>query len=87
MIDKMSAEKNVNDKTPPTFIFITQDDQAVPVQNALLFYEALCAHHVPAELHVYQHGKHGVGLAKDDPVLSTWPQHFIDWLERLPLAK
>lgn len=87
MIDKMSAEKNVNEKTPPAFIFITQDDNAVPVQNALMFYEALCAHHVLAELHVYQHGRHGVGLAKEDPVLSTWPQHFIDWLERLPLDK
>ena len=87
MINKMSAEKNVNEKTPPTFIFITQDDQAVPVQNALLFYGALCEHKVLAELHVYQHGKHGVGLAKDDPVLSTWGQHFIDWVERLPLAK
>lgn len=87
MIEKMSAEKNVNEKTPPAFIFITQDDQAVPVQNALLFYNALCEHQVPAELHVYQHGRHGVGLAQDDPVLSTWPGHFIAWLERLPLAR
>ena len=87
LIDKMSAEKNVNEKTPPTFIFITQDDQAVPVQNAMMFYEALCKHGVLAELHVYQHGKHGVGLAKDDPILSTWPGHFIAWLGRLPAGK
>lgn len=87
MIDKMSAEKNVNAQTPPAFIFITQDDEAVPVQNALMYYEALCAHKVPAELHVYGHGHHGVGLAKDDPVLSTWPDLYLAWLKNLPKAE
>ena len=87
MIDKMSAEKNVNEKTPPTFIFFTQDDQAVPIQNGLMFYDALCAHKVPAEIHVYLHGKHGVGLAQTDPVLSTWPKHFIDWLGQVGMVK
>jgi hypothetical protein len=35
---------------------------------------------VPVELHVYEQGRHGVGLAKDDPVLSTWPDRLHDWL-------
>jgi len=81
LIEKMSAEKNVTAETPPTFLMITQDDQAVPVQNALLFYTALCAQKVPAELHVYEHGRHGVGLAPGDPILSTWPGHCIAWLQ------
>lgn len=86
MIAKMSAEKNVDDHTPPAFIFFTQDDPAVPIQNGLMYYEALCAHHVPAEMHIYRHGRHGVGLAKDDPVLNTWPDLFLAWLKNLPEA-
>ena len=86
MMDKMSAERNVDKNTPPAFIFFTQDDQAVPVENGLMYYIALCAHKVPAELHVYRHGRHGVGLAKDDPVLNTWPDLFLAWLKNLPEA-
>ena len=84
MIAKMSAEMNVDEKTPPAFIFFTQDDQAVPVQNGLMYYTALCEHHVPAEMHIYRHGPHGVGLATNDPILNTWPDLFLAWLKALP---
>jgi dipeptidyl aminopeptidase/acylaminoacyl peptidase len=46
----------------------------------VLFYLALRRAGVPAELHIYERGRHGVGLAPDDPVLSSWPQRLADWL-------
>ena len=79
-VEALSAEKRVTKQTPATFIFHTADDQAVPVENALVYAAALRANGVPFELHVYEHGRHGVGLAKDDPVLGTWPGRCADWL-------
>jgi dipeptidyl aminopeptidase/acylaminoacyl peptidase len=52
----------------------------VPVENSLVFYEALCRAKVPAELHVYQQGPHGVGLAADLPATSSWPDRCLQWL-------
>ena len=79
-IDAQSAEKNVTKDTPPAFIFHTADDEPVPVENALLYAAALRKNGVPFELHVYERGRHGVGLAQDDPVLGTWPARCADWL-------
>src|SRR5262249_11354245 len=61
MIDLMSNEKQVTEKTPPTFLFHTEDDTVVPVENSLMFAAALRQKKIPHELHVYEHGKHGVG--------------------------
>ena len=55
----------------------------VPVQNALLFYDAMQAKGVPGELHVFAHGPHGVGLAPDDAALSQWPRLCALWMEKL----
>ena len=77
---KMSSERNVTDLTPPTFIFQTDEDNGVPAENAVSFYLALRKHHVPAEMHIYQHGPHGVGLMQGDPILGTWGGHLRDWL-------
>lgn len=80
-IAAMSAEKRVTERTPPAFIFHTADDPAVPVENALMYAEALRKSGVSFELHVYEHGRHGVGLAGNDPVLGTWPGRCADWLK------
>ena len=50
------------------------------MENSVLFYLALRKAGVPAELHIYQHGKHGVGLACTDHALSSWPDRLADWL-------
>lgn len=76
----MSNELQVTDNTPPTFIFHTGDDTGVPVENAIAFYAACRQHKVPAELHVYQFGPHGVGLAPGDAAINTWKNHAHDWL-------
>ncbi len=80
LIDLMSTEKQVIEQTPPTFLFHTGDDAGVPVENSLKFVLSLRQKKVPYELHVYEHGRHGVGLAKDDPALSTWPKLLENWL-------
>ncbi len=77
---KLSNHNNVTDRTPTTFIFQTDEDSAVPAENAVGFYLALRRHHVPAEMHIYQRGPHGVGLMHGDPVLGTWRLHLADWL-------
>lgn len=77
---QLTNYRNVSPHTPPTFFFQTDEDTAVPAENAVQFYLALRKHKVPAEMHIYQRGPHGVGLQLGDPVLSTWSQHLRDWL-------
>jgi acetyl esterase/lipase len=81
LLKNLSNDTQVTEKTPPTFIFHTQEDAGVPPQNALAYYSALVEKKVPAELHIYQYGAHGVGLAIGDPVLTTWKERLIGWLQ------
>jgi acetyl esterase/lipase len=80
LVEFMSSEKQVTDKTPPCFLVHTATDTGVPFQNSLLFAEALRAHGVPVELHVFDHGPHGFGLGKNDEVLKTWPKLCETWM-------
>lgn len=81
LVESLSNETQVTAQTPPTFIFHTGEDKGVPVMNAIVYYQALVEHNVAAELHVYQRGPHGVGLAPGNPVLSTWKERLADWLK------
>lgn len=76
----LSNELKVTSQTPPTFLFHTNADTGVPPENSILYYLALRSAGVPAEMHIYQEGRHGVGLAPSDPVLATWPARLKDWL-------
>jgi acetyl esterase/lipase len=76
----LSNDRQVSPRTPPTFLFHTGEDAGVPPENSLAFYTACRQHNVPAELHVYQFGPHGVGLAPGDPALQTWKDRLYDWL-------
>jgi acetyl esterase/lipase len=76
----LSSETQVTAETPPTFIFQTDADTAVRAENCVAFYLALRRAGVPAEIHIYQDGKHGVGLAREVPGTSTWPERLRDWL-------
>ena len=75
----LSNELQVTPQSPPTFLFHTDEDTGVPPENSVLFYLALRKAKVPAEMHIYQKGRHGVGLAQADPVLSSWPARLTDW--------
>jgi acetyl esterase/lipase len=80
LVELLSNEKHVTADTPPAFLFQTSDDPVVPVQNSVEFYLALRAAGVPAEMHIYEHGPHGVGLARNHPELASWPHLLADWL-------
>ena len=74
---------HVSDRTPPTFIYHTTDDETVPVGGSIRFYEALVAHKVPAEFHAFASGRHGSGLGGYSPALSLWPELLDQWLRAL----
>jgi acetyl esterase/lipase len=65
---------------PPTFLYHTTNDELVPVSGTVRFYQALVEHGVPAELHAFESGRHGSGLAGDRPLLSDWPKLMEQWL-------
>ena len=87
LVELLSNEKQVTSRTPPTFLWHTADDSAVPVENSLLFFQALRKAGVAGELHVFPHGKHGLGLAPGDPSVSQWPGLCAVWMEGLGLLK
>jgi acetyl esterase/lipase len=88
--DFYSNEKQVTKDTPPTFLFHTEEDAAVAIANSRMFEEACKKNGVPVESAYYQKGRHGVGLAPGDPILSHWPEKLEAWLKgrgMLPEAK
>jgi acetyl esterase/lipase len=86
LVELMSNDRQVTKETPPTFIFHTSEDKAVPPENAVRFYLACKAAGVPCELHIYEKGRHGVGLGRDpkwtggEPSVATWPDRLADWM-------
>lgn len=80
LLKSLSAETQVTKATPPTFLFATTDDNVVPVMNSVMFYAALVKAGVPAEMHLFQHGSHGAGLAPANPQLSVWPDLLVKWM-------
>lgn len=84
---ELSSELHVTAKTPPTFLFSTSEDTEVPVANTVAFYEALHQAGVPAEMHVFEKGPHGVGLDLGDPVLGMWPPLLANWLRQRGLLE
>lgn len=80
LVALLSNELQVTPQTPPTFLFHTTADRTVPVENSVMFYMALRKAGVPAEMHLYEDGPHGVGLAQTDEALSSWPARLADWL-------
>ena len=83
----LSGEQAVTPETPTTFIFQTNADTTVPAENATYYFLALRKAKVPAELHVFQNGPHGVGLAMDDPALSEWSKLLTNWLRLHAIIK
>ena len=80
LVRSVSSEKQVTKQTPPTFLFHTDEDKGVPPENSIVFYRALHAAGVPAEMHIYERGPHGVGLAAKIPGTCNWPKQCQDWL-------
>ncbi len=83
MIRLYSNELQVNAQTPPTFILHATDDNAVPVENSLIFYQGLKKNNVPVEMHIFPTGGHGFALALGKGTLEKWPSLLFDWMKEL----
>jgi acetyl esterase/lipase len=77
---RLSGEQAVTKDTPPTFIFQTNEDTVVPAENSLHYFVALRQAGVPSEMHVFEKGPHGVGLANDRVELAPWSTLLANWL-------
>lgn len=87
LVNLLSNEMHVTPDTPPAFMFHTVSDPGVPVENSLMYASALRKNGVKFELHCYQEGRHGVGLAQNNPMLSTWPMLCANWLRLQGFAR
>lgn len=77
---RFTPQSYVTANAPPTFIYLTTDDDQVPPQGSLRFYEALWQRHVPVEMHIFARGKHASVYGASDPSLSLWPQLLQEWM-------
>ncbi len=80
LMKSLSNEKQVTAKTPPTFLWHTTEDNGVPPENSVQFYLACVKNKVPAELHIYEKGRHGVGLGKGIPGTENWSAACEAWM-------
>ena len=80
LVNLLSSELQVGADTPPAFMWHTSDDEAVPVENSLIFAAALRRHSIPFDLHIYAHGFHGLGLAGEDNHVKGWTDACASWL-------
>ena len=91
--DEVSLEKYVRDDTPPAFLWHTREDGSVPPENSLLLAAELCRHDIAFELHIWQHGGHGMSLSSDQvypegdgnirPECQPWIEMAARWLREL----
>ncbi|HUT34707.1 MAG TPA: alpha/beta hydrolase [Planctomycetota bacterium] len=86
-LERLSNERQVTPATPPTFLVHTGDDKEVLPENSVLFYVSMRRMGVPGELHIYEKGGHGFGLATTDPALSSWTLRCADWMRRRGLLE
>lgn len=86
-VELASLEKQVTAATPPALLIHTQDDKAVLVENSIRFYQALTKAGVPAELYVFEHGEHGMGMRDGLGNASEWPKRAEEWLRVRGLLK
>ena len=87
--EKASPQLHVTTNTPPCFVWCTYEDKAVPMENSMMFVEALRKNHVPFDLHIYETGRHGLGLADKPPFTHPhpWASDCLFWLKQRQFVK
>jgi acetyl esterase/lipase len=80
LVERLSVETQVTKGTPPTFLVHTGEDASVPLENSLLFFQALRRAGIPAEMHLYEKGHHGFGVRPGLGSTSEWPKRLEEWL-------
>ncbi|MCB0748260.1 MAG: alpha/beta hydrolase [Ignavibacteriae bacterium] len=83
LINYYSNELHITENTPPTFLVHADDDKGVAVENSLMFYNNLRKHGVKCEMHIFQEGGHGFGLAVGKGRLEQWKDLCITWIKNL----
>lgn len=81
LVQNLSNELQVTKDTPPTFLWHTVEDKAVPVENSMLFASALRKAGVPFSLHIYEKGPHGLGLGRPDRPAPPWGDQLLYWFK------
>ncbi|HTO04932.1 MAG TPA: alpha/beta hydrolase [Opitutus sp.] len=76
----MSVEDQVTSDTPPTLLIHTQEDKAVPIENSIVFFQALTRAGVPAEMYLFERGSHGMGMRDGLGTASNWHKRAEEWL-------
>lgn len=94
LVKSLSGELQVKPDSPPTFLFHTDSDTGVPPENSTAYYLALRKAKIPAELHIFKNGPHGVGLGNHKgqpgnphPELAVWPKLCEEWLKNYGFVK
>lgn len=82
LVKNMTNELQVDKNTPPAFLVHTDEDKPVPAENSLLFVMAMRKAGVPCELHMFEKGRHGLGLGMGDPAFSEWPKLCEIWFRQ-----
>ncbi len=80
LLQLLSVEKQVTAQTPPTLLIHTQEDQTVPIENSIVFFQALTRAKVPAEFYAFERGSHGMGMRDGLGTASAWPKRAEEWL-------
>ena len=90
-------KKKVSSDTPPVFLWHTSPDDTVPVENSILFFQALHELQIPVEMHIYPVGGHGLSLANEETSdregssvqkeCQSWIRLAIDWVKWLKTVK
>lgn len=94
LLELVSLEKQVSSETPPTFLWHTVTDASVPVENSILFAQALLQHKVAMEMHIYPEGVHGLSLGTEEtqsigktthiqPEVENWIEMTGRWVKGL----
>ena len=80
LLKKLSSERQVTSDTPPVFLWHTGEDTGVVPEHSIAFYDALRKADVPVELHIYERGRHGLGLARSVPTAADWTARCVAWM-------
>jgi acetyl esterase/lipase len=83
LMNYFSNELQVTEDTPPAILIHSTDDNAVPVENSIVYYQALVKNGISAEMHIYPYGGHGYSLATGQGHLAGWTERVWEWVKSL----
>ncbi|MFB6320732.1 alpha/beta hydrolase [Saccharicrinis sp. FJH54] len=87
LAERFSNERNVTDETPPCFLVHADNDHGVSPMNSVRYYTALNAHNIPASLHIFPYGGHGIGIRNNPGSTQQWPVLCEAWLKEMGFLK